>query len=286
LGSRVLIMSRESIYKRYVPEIACGPADDEPAYWFIFSGNRLLVESEGTEVPFLKSPAQLGLSPVRRQFLGRLDGHPCFSAETAHSTEAPAGASFRDLRSLYGILEEDVYLLAGKAVQVVNWDRTHQFCGRCGHPTQSLPGEMAKVCPECGFTSYPRLSPATITAVVRGDKILLAHYAAFRGNIHTVIAGFVEPGETLEECVRREVFEEVGVRVKNIRYFGSQPWPYPNSLMVGFTAEYASGEISVDRKEISYAGWYGADSLPELPGELSIARELIDWFVRDRSGGD
>ena len=132
--------------------------------------------------------------------------------------------------------------------------------------------------------SFPRLSPAVITAVLKDDKILLSHYAAFRGNMHTIIAGFVEPGETLEECIKREILEEVGVRVRNIKYFGSQPWPFPNSLMIGFTAEYESGEISVDGTEISEAGWYGADNLPEIPPEVSIEREIIDWFVQNNSG--
>jgi NAD+ diphosphatase len=132
--------------------------------------------------------------------------------------------------------------------------------------------------------SYPRLSPAVITAVLKDNKILLSHYAAFKGNMHTIIAGFVEPGETLEECIKREILEEVGIQVRNIKYFGSQPWPFPNSLMIGFTAEYESGEISVDRTEISEAGWYDVNSLPELPPKMSIAREIIDWFIQSNSG--
>ncbi len=277
-------MSRESIYKRYERAFTAGSAGDEYAYWFVFCRNRLLVTPDELRIPYVKGLEELGISPLRTQYLGRMDGHPCYSAEVPPDTVALEGMSFEEMMSLYGVLEEDIYLLAGKAVQIVSWDQTHQYCGRCGSETETDPGERAKKCPVCGFTSYPRLSPAVIIAVLKDDKILLTQYSAFRGNMHTIIAGFVEPGETLEECVKREIFEEVGVRVKNIRYFGSQPWPYPNSLMIGFTAEYESGEITVDKEEISHAGWYGADNLPELPPKLSIAREIIDWFVRNNSG--
>ena len=224
------------------------------------------------------------ISPVRTQFLGTLQDRQCYSAEVPPDTAIPEGMSFSELRSLYGVLDEDIYLLAGKAIQVVNWDQTHQFCGRCGHKTETLQGERAKKCPACGLTSYPRISPVTITAVLKDDKILLSHNASFRGNMHSLVAGFVEPGETLEECIRRETLEEVGVKVKNIKYFSSQPWPYPHSLMIGFTAEYESGEITVDGKEISQADWYDVHNLPELPARMSIAREIIDWFIQSQTG--
>lgn len=277
-------MSRESIYKSYQPDVPFESVKDDYGYWFVFSQNKLLTEPEEFGIPCLKSLAEVNLAPVRTQYLGTLRGHPCYSAEVSPETVAPEGMSFRELRSLYGVLDEDIFLLAGRAIQTVRWDETHQYCGRCGHGTETLPGEMAKKCPACGFTSYPRISPAVITAVVRGNKILLSRYAAFRGNMHTINAGFVEPGETLEECIRREVLEEVGIRVRNIKYFGSQPWPFPNSLMIGFTAEYESGEISVDGKEIAEAGWYDVNNLPELPSKMSIARDIIDWFVESNSG--
>ena len=273
-------MPRESIYKRYQPEIDNEPVENDYAYWFAFSSGKLLVKPDDGSIPYQIDLTELGLSPVRTQYLGRLRGKPCYSAELPPDIEIPEDLSLSELRRLWGTLDEDIYLLAGKAVQIVDWDRNHQYCGRCGHKTEPLPGERAKKCPACGLLNYPRLSPAVITAVLKGDKILLSHYAAFRGNMHTIIAGFVEPGETLEECVKREIAEEVSIRVKNIEYFGSQPWPFPNSLMIGFTAEYESGEIAVDGKEISEAGWYSADDLPELPPEMSIAREIINWFVR------
>lgn len=140
--------------------------------------------------------------------------------------------------------------------------------------------ERAKVCPSCGFVNYPRISPAMIVAVTRGREILLAKGSRFQGGFYSVLAGFVEPGETFEECVEREIKEEVGLKVKNINYFGSQPWPFPDSLMVGFTAEYAGGDITIDNKEILDAGWYTAEGLPLIPGNGSIARRLIDWYVQ------
>jgi NAD+ diphosphatase len=277
-------MSRESIYKRYIPAVTFESGDNDYSYWFVFCLTKLLIKPNEFSIPYSRSLAELNLSPVRTQYLGTLQGHPCYSAEVSPDTIVPEGMSFKELRSLYGVLDEDIFLLAGRALQIVNWDQTHQYCGRCGHKTRALQGERAKKCPVCGFMSYPRLSPAVITAVFKDNKILLSHYAAFGGNMRTIIAGFVEPGETLEECIKREILEEVGIQVKNIKYFGSQPWPFPNSLMIGFTAEYESGEISVDRTEISEAGWYDVNSLPELPPKMSIAREIIDWFIQSNSG--
>jgi NAD+ diphosphatase len=177
--------------------------------------------------------------------------------------------------------------VAGRANQFVDWARTHQFCGGCGQPTRDKADERAKVCPSCGLVNYPRVSPAIIVAVLKGDRILLAQSTRARNSFFSVLAGFVEPGETLEDCVRREVREETGIAVDGIRYFGSQPWPFPNALMVAFTATYAGGELAIDLSEIVNAGWFGADELPPLPGKHSIARRLIEWFVsRQRRPAD
>jgi NAD+ diphosphatase len=275
-------VSGESIYKNYKPAVKQPTGDAGPAYWFVFFSNKLLVmvEKDKATIPYFKSFSELNITPVRIQYLGTLQGSPCYSAEATTETAVPEGMEFKDLRSLYGSMEEDIFLLAGRAIQIVSWDQTNQYCGRCCTMMETLEGERAKKCPSCGLINYPRISPAAITAVIKGNKILLTHNAAFRGNIHSLIAGFVEPGETIEECVHREIFEEAGIKVKNLKYFGSQPWPFPNSLMIGFTAEYESGEISVDGQEITEAGWYDASSLPELPGKMSIARKIIDWFVR------
>jgi len=231
----------------------------------------------------VKDLTSLGLRPLRAQYLGTLNDLPCYSAELNPDVSAPEGTEFRGLRGLFGWLEEDLFWLAGRAVQVMRWDQTHQFCGRCGAPTEIKPDERARICPECQLVAYPRLSPAIIVAVVKGDEILLARAHRFPHGLYSVIAGFVEPGENLEECLRREVREEVGIEVKSIRYFGSQPWPFPNSLMVGFTAEYDRGEIHVDEAEISDAGWFKVGNLPRIPDKVSIARQLIDWFVDNRA---
>ena len=278
-------MAGESIYKHFRPAVKQPPEDNNPAYWFVFCSNKMLVtvENDKATIPYFKSLAELNITPVRTQYLGTLQGSSCYSAEATTETAAPEGMEFKELRPLYAVLDEDIFLLAGKAIQIVSWDQTHQFCGRCGTGMETLEGERAKICPACGLINYPRISPAAITAVIKDNKILLTHNAAFRGNIHSLIAGFVEPGETIEECVHREIFEEVGLRVSNLKYFGSQPWPFPNSLMIGFTAEYESGEISVDGQEITEAGWYDAGNLPELPGKMSIARKIIDRFVKTQT---
>lgn len=259
-----------------------------PGYWFIFKNQQLLVtESEaGADIPWLTDPQELGMPLTRKQYLGFLEGDTpvhCFSAEIDNGIEPAAGMSFQGLRALYGQLDDDLFWLAGRAVQIVDWDRTHQFCSRCGKPAEAMENERAKKCPACGFTSYPRLSPAMIVRVCRmganGPEILLARAHHFLPGMYSVLAGFVEPGETVEQCVEREVFEEVGLRVKNIRYFGSQPWPFPNSLMLAFTAEYESGEITLEEDEMDDADWFSSDCLPQIPAPISISRRLIDDFI-------
>ncbi len=280
-------MARESIYKRHKSGVVPEAGNSSYSYWFVFCANKLLVKvnADNFSIPYARSLEELKIAPVRTQYLGELEGHPCYSVESPSEAVASDGMSFNDLRSIYTVLGEDIFLLAGKALQIIAWDQTHQYCVQCGIKTEMLQGERAKKCPACGLVSYPRISPATITAVIKDKKILLTHNAAFRGNWFSIIAGFVEPGETLEECVKREVKEEAGIEVKNIRYFGSQPWPFPNSLMIGFVADYESGEIKVDGKEISEAGWYDVTNLPEIPSKISIAREIIDWYIQNNSGG-
>jgi NAD+ diphosphatase len=174
---------------------------------------------------------------------------------------------------------ETLFAVAGRAIQIIAWDRDHQFCSRCGAKTAAMAMERAKQCPECKLVTYPRLSPAIIVRVRRGDEMLLARNANWPQGRYSILAGFVEPGETLEETVEREVMEEVGLRVKNIKYFASQPWPFPNSLMLGFTADYDSGEITFNDQEIATADWFRADNLPQIPPPGSISRVLIDDFV-------
>ncbi|MEM7110858.1 MAG: NAD(+) diphosphatase [Chloroflexota bacterium] len=267
---------------------------EEPAYWYIFKGSRLLVRDEGetASMPRLFAPDELGLTAVRQQYLGYLDDENgkihCYSAEVDRKLETtPEGHAFKGLRELYPLLGDGFFWLGGRAIQIVDWDRTHQFCGRCGAKTESLAHERSKKCPQCGLTAYPRLAPAIIIAIERpfpdGNRILLARNARFPYGFYSVLAGFVEPGETLEECAHREVFEETGIRIKNVRYFGSQPWPFPHSLMVGFTADYAGGDIVLEEEELDDAAWFRADDMPLTPPSLSISASLIQWFVDKNS---
>jgi NAD+ diphosphatase len=188
------------------------------------------------------------------------------------------------LRELFGAVSAETFAFAGRATQVIDWATTHRFCGRCGAPTERVDGERCMRCPTCGLLAYPRITPAIIVLVRRGDEALLARGARFPLPFYSTLAGFVEVGESLEETVRREVREEVGVELKNVRYFGSQPWPFPNSLMIGFTSEWAGGEIAIDHKEILDAQWYRPDALPTVPPKISIARQLIDAWVEDVLG--
>ena len=275
------------------------PPDPSPqtACWFLFQGEDLVLVDGATPLPLplVASPAGLGIEIVRTQFLGRLDPGPdaaplpCFSGEVDANAALPDGLIALGLRQLFARFDPEIFGLISRAKQILAWDRDHQFCGRCAAPMQTLPTERAKECPGCGLTSYPRLSPAIIVAVTRtgaaGEEILLARNHRFPVGRYSVIAGFVEPGESLEDCVRREVCEEVGVDVNDIRYFDSQPWPFPNSLMVGFTARWADGDIRLEESEIAEARWFGVADLPQVPPKISIARQLIDAFVAD-NGGD
>jgi NAD+ diphosphatase len=249
--------------------------------WFVFRRRELLV-SDTFGVPHVPSIEALGFAALRVQFLGHLNGEACFSAELPHDSEAPRGAEFRDLRQLYGRMRDELMGVAARAVQIMDWDRTHQFCGACGARTEPHGKIRSRVCtdPSCKLEHYPRISPAMIVAVERGDEILLARSPHFPPGIFSTLAGFVDPGETIEEAVHREVFEETGVHVRNVRYFGSQSWPFPNSLMLGFQADYAAGELELDPEEIEDAGFFRFDALPPMfPGRVSISQWLIQDFL-------
>ncbi len=257
-----------------------------PVRWFICQRSNLVVKAQdGLTFPVAATLAEIGLAALRTQFLGYLKGQPCMAAEWDAGLALPERFALMGLRDLYGQVGEDLFAIAARAVQIVDWDRTHQYCGHCATPMIQLPSERSKRCPTCDLRQYPRLSPAVIMLVFKRDQVLLARSPRFRGGLYSVLAGFVEPGESLEETVAREVKEEVGIEIKNIRYFGSQPWPFPNSLMVGFTAEYAGGTITPEPMEIEDAAWFDPDHLPPIPGEPSIARRLINWFVSQESSG-
>ena len=265
----------------FISNIVPPQEQTEPAWWFAFQGDQLLVQPKASalNIPCLVDFEEMGLTGVRKHYLGQLAGRHSYAVELDEGIAPPTGMDFQGLRQVYGLVDEDVFALAGRALQIVEWDKTNQYCGRCGNQMVMSQAERAKECPQCGLLVFPRLSPAIIVLVQRHHELLLARPYHFPPGLYSVIAGFVEPGETLEEAVVREVREEVDLAIKDIRYFGSQPWPFPHSLMIGFTATYAGGEISIDDTEIEDAGWFRADSLPTLPGKISIARKLIDWFL-------
>lgn len=221
-------------------------------------------------------------------FVGVWDGgagpEGVWAVGAAEGAEAPDPLRWQPLRALWPTLGADLWAVAGRAVQLVAWRATHRFCGRCATPTVRADGGRALRCPACGLAAYPRLAPAVIVLVRRGAQGLLAQGARWRGRMHSTLAGFVEPGETLEQAVAREVHEEVGVHVGRVRYVASQPWPFPHSLMVGFTAEWEAGELRPDGEEIIGAAWWDATDLPPIPPPPSIARRLIDDWVVEVTG--
>lgn len=272
--------------RRFAPGVGPRGEPSGEALVFAFRERHLLVRlaDGGPAVPTWAElePPPGGSATVRRQYLGTLDGRAVFSAELAAEAEPEGGFAVEGLRALHGRLDDELFWLAARAAQIVDWDRDHQFCSRCGGATEDHPTDRAKRCPRCALVQYPRLAPAAIVLVERGDEMLLARSPHFAPGVYSTLAGFVETGESLEETVAREIREEVGVEVRDVRYFGSQPWPFPHSLMVGFRADWAAGELVWDGQEIEDAGWFRWDRPPALPSKASIARSLIEAFLAER----
>ncbi|HUN92557.1 MAG TPA: NAD(+) diphosphatase [Burkholderiaceae bacterium] len=243
---------------------------------FIFRRDELLVRDIDLALPPQSLCNALGIAARRCYPVGLLDGRYCETTWVGPHAEPPAGYGFMTLRRMFGATDDRFLAVAGRAYQVAEWARTHQYCGACATPMAMVDGERCLKCPTCGHAAYPRISPAMMVLVRRGDEILLARHSRLPTSRFTALAGFLEAGESIEEAVHREVFEEVGLVVSDLKYFGSQSWPFPHSLMIAFTAEYAGGEIAVDRNEISEARWFGPnDEIPPFPTTLSIAGELI-----------
>lgn len=256
------------------------------AWCFAFVEGRLLLPQALPEqglAPLALQHFESGLQA--RHYLGRLEGLDCWALRLA---EAPPGWQAQSLRAAMMSLPGPLMALAGRAAQVLEWDRTHRFCGVCGTATEAQAQERSRRCPACGHTAYPRLSPAMMCLIwrpsPRGPELLLARAPGFAPGMYSALAGFVEAGESLEDCVHREVLEEVGLRVQGLRYYGSQSWPFPHSLMLAFTAEWAGGEIVPQAGEIEDAQWFPLDALPGIPPRFSIAGHLIRDLVAQLGG--
>ncbi len=245
------------------------------ANWFVFRENALLIARD-RELP---DEAQMGpfmVAALQQHPVGTLYGSPCHLLEVPSTFPAPEHHEFLGLRALLGRLEEPVLAMAGRAFQIMDWDRTHGFCGRCGTPTFLKPHEFSRDCPSCHLTVYPRISPVVMGLVIRGNELLLARGHHFAPGIYSALAGYCEPGESLEMALHREIHEEVGLKVRDLRYFGSQSWPFPHSLMMAFTCQYDTGDLKLQPEEIEDARWFPLDALPSLPNPASIAHRLIN----------
>ena len=253
---------------------------NELSYWLLRSDNQVLAVPGGDAATiFPRGHAADFGNPDNALLVGQWQGRPCYAAEVDRLPESVAG-ELVPVRSVYGLAGAEAFALAGRASQLMDWRKNHRYCGRCATPTTMKTTEFAMACPNCGLLAYPRISPAVMVLIGRGDELLLARSPHFKPGIFSALAGFVEAGETLEQCAVREVREEVGVEISNLRYFRSQPWPFPDSLMLAFFADYAGGEITPDPSEIEAAGWFSRQALPPLPDQASIARHLIEAACR------
>ena len=272
---------------RFEPGVRAPEQGSALAYSFAFVGGQLLLpEVDAAALPPLP-PQPLAERASVRHFLGRIGGHDCWALRLE---APPAGWRAMALRAAMMQFPAALMGAASRAAQVLEWDRAHRFCGVCGTATLVQARELARKCPACGHSAYPRLSPAMMALVWRGSgasaELLLARSPHYVAGMFSALAGFVEPGESLEDCIHREVAEEVGVAVRNLRYYGSQSWPFPHSLMVAYTAEWVAGEIVPQQDEIEAAGWFGIDALPNIPPRFSISWHLIrDTAQQLREGG-
>lgn len=248
----------------------------DSSFWLLRYESQVLVQfSADTNHVFPMATAADFGHPTEALLIGEWQGKPCYALDLLEMPQHIAG-ELMPVRSMFSAVGEQAFTMAGRATQLMDWQKNHRFCGRCGERQIKKSTEFGMECPSCKLVSYPRISPAVMILIQRGDELLLGRSPHFKPGVFSALAGFVEPGETLEECCIREVREEVGVEITNLRYFQSQPWPFPNSLMLAFFADYAGGEINIDPKEIEAAAWFSKNDLPKLPDPVSIARRLID----------
>ncbi|QBD77928.1 NAD(+) diphosphatase [Ktedonosporobacter rubrisoli] len=256
------------------------------AYWFPFRGTELLVREQGQELSLaLCNAADMAIfEPQAALYIGTLGGIPCMTCEVGSESALPQDWKLLGLRALFGCFEDAAYEAARYAWQILYWQRNSRYCPYCSHPMGELFESWGRKCPNCGYIGYPPVIPAILVLVHNGDQVLLAHQPGW-GKRYSILAGFVEPGETLEECVKREVREEVNIEIDDVTYVASQPWPFPTQLMIGFTARYVSGEIHPDQQELDHAAWFRFDDLPELPAPLSLSYQIIKTWVDTQTAG-
>lgn len=257
----------------------------QAAHHFIIQDGRILIYRTGSDLQLCKTlPQGLTGKIVYQRPIGlrQNDSHIVFELAGA---QPESSTEFVDLRSLLGSIPDQDWLDAGRALQIIRWHRDHQYCSRCGRPIRDKTREIVKTCDSCSFIAYPRLSPAVIMSIIDDDRILLGRSAHFSKGMYSTLAGYVEPGETMEQAVAREIMEEVGIQVDDITYMGSQPWPFPHSMMVAFTTRFVNGDVQVDSDELEDARWFTRDTMPErLPIKGSIARMLIEHFLNQTGG--
>ncbi len=270
--------------QRFRPGVVPPAALSGEHYWVAVDAGRVLLLEDGSRLPLpvLRNFGLTGLDVAHRHYLGTLDDRHVFAVALREPGAAPPGMYFEDLRRLLVAADPFLYGLAARARQVLDWASDHRFCSRCGQPATAHVADRAMVCTACDYTQYPRISPCVIVLVTRGDEVLLARSARFPRGMFSTLAGFIEAGEDVEEALVREVREEVGVEVTGLQYLGSQAWPFPHSLMLGFHAAWADGEIVVDGEEIIEARWFALNALPAIPPVGSIARRLIDGYLAGR----
>ncbi len=252
-------------------------------YWFVYCKDELVLERtpDGWTIPCCgKPPVPLAAWQTVME-LPMLGDCACRAVRIDAPVVGDGRLEMKGLRASFDVLPAALYRMAGKAAELLYWDSNSRYCGVCGGPMK-FHTAISKRCTHCGKEVWPQLATAIIVLVRWGDEVLLVHARNFRGDYYGLVAGFVETGETLEECVAREVWEETHIRVTNIRYCASQPWPYPCGLMVGFVADYAGGELQLQREELGAGGWYRRDTLPAIPGKVSLARWLIDAWLEGR----
>ena len=268
---------------QFIPSVQAPDTLNSPLF-FIVCGEQLLVpDNFQTQPETLWQQPEFTTAPqiTESHYLGNWQGRDCVALLWSDCDKLPEGTCLVSLYQLLLVLGSDLLNIAGMALQILAWNRQHGFCGQCGRPTEPLAevNERARYCMACKLHFYPRLAPCIIVLVYRQEQLLLAHGNKHPEGMYSTLAGFVEPGETIEQAVHREIDEETGIRVKSPEYFNSQPWPFPNQLMLGFFAEYQSGDIKPDLDEITDAGWWHYSQLPEVPGQFSIAGRLIATMV-------